>query len=160
MLEKDMYDSWKSNGVKHDHQATWTNDLESVEKCPLICHSIEENEMTRPKKYSELSATEQFKLIVISRQTYHLQGITTKERECKLYDEFYKFAYKKGETLQEGDDPLIINHLMSIPTAVITHRYPTTNNQLRNSSNPRQQATINDGRITLQPVQGRQISFC
>ncbi|GJU06920.1 hypothetical protein Tco_1123350 [Tanacetum coccineum] len=32
--------------------------------------------------------------------------------------------------------------------AVITSRYPTTNNQLRNSSNPRQQATINDGRIT------------
>ncbi|GKD61350.1 hypothetical protein Tco_1298859, partial [Tanacetum coccineum] len=30
---------------------------------------------------------------------------------------------------------------------------------LRNSSNPRQQATINDGRVTLQPVQGRQISF-
>ncbi|GJT90773.1 integrase, catalytic region, zinc finger, CCHC-type containing protein [Tanacetum coccineum] len=26
-------------------------------------------------------------------------------------------------------------------------------------SNPRQQATINDGRVTLQPVQGRQISF-
>ncbi|GKE83064.1 retrovirus-related pol polyprotein from transposon TNT 1-94, partial [Tanacetum coccineum] len=35
----------------------------------------------------------------------------------------------------------------------------TTNNQLRNSSNPRQQATINDGRVTLQSVQGRQISF-
>nr|GEW78221.1 retrovirus-related Pol polyprotein from transposon TNT 1-94 [Tanacetum cinerariifolium] len=30
---------------------------------------------------------------------------------------------------------------------------------LRNSSNPWQQATINDGRITLQPVQERQISF-
>ncbi|GJZ26253.1 integrase, catalytic region, zinc finger, CCHC-type containing protein [Tanacetum coccineum] len=37
--------------------------------------------------------------------------------------------------------------------------YPTTNNQLRNSSNPRQQATINDGRVTVQPVQGRQISY-
>nr|GEX03132.1 hypothetical protein [Tanacetum cinerariifolium] len=31
--------------------------------------------------------------------------------------------------------------------------------ELRNSSNPRQQATINDGRVTLQPVHGRQISF-
>ncbi|GJR23446.1 retrovirus-related pol polyprotein from transposon TNT 1-94 [Tanacetum coccineum] len=30
---------------------------------------------------------------------------------------------------------------------------------MRNSSNPRQQATINDGRVTLQPVQRRQISF-
>ncbi|GKD36764.1 retrovirus-related pol polyprotein from transposon TNT 1-94 [Tanacetum coccineum] len=31
--------------------------------------------------------------------------------------------------------------------------------QLRNSPNPRKQATINDGKVTLQPVQGRQISF-
>nr|GEW72266.1 hypothetical protein [Tanacetum cinerariifolium] len=30
---------------------------------------------------------------------------------------------------------------------------------MRNSSNPRQQATINDGRVTLQLVQGRQFSF-
>ncbi|GKA39342.1 hypothetical protein Tco_0731893 [Tanacetum coccineum] len=52
-----------------------------------------------------------------------------------------------------------IDHMMSFLSAVITSRYPTTNNQLRNSSNPRQQATINDGRVTLQPVQGRQISF-
>nr|GEV86053.1 hypothetical protein [Tanacetum cinerariifolium] len=37
---------------------------------------------------------------------------------------------------------------------VVTSRYPTTNNQLRNSSNPKQQATINDERVTLHPVQG------
>ncbi|GJY63992.1 hypothetical protein Tco_0465452 [Tanacetum coccineum] len=35
----------------------------------------------------------------------------------------------------------------------------THNNQLRNSSNPRQQATINDGRVTLQLIQERQTSF-
>ncbi|GKE07048.1 retrovirus-related pol polyprotein from transposon TNT 1-94, partial [Tanacetum coccineum] len=61
---------------------------------------------------------------------------------------------------QKGDDPIdAINHMMSFLTAVVTSRYPTTNNQLRNSSNPRQQATINDGRVTLQPIQGRQTSF-
>ncbi|GJX72981.1 retrovirus-related pol polyprotein from transposon TNT 1-94 [Tanacetum coccineum] len=49
--------------------------------------------------------------------------------------------------------------MMSFLTAVVTFRYPTTNNQLRNSSNPRQQATINDGRVTIQPVQGRNISY-
>ncbi|GJV37603.1 hypothetical protein Tco_1410080 [Tanacetum coccineum] len=49
--------------------------------------------------------------------------------------------------------------MMSFLTAVVTSRYPTTNIQLRNSSNPRQQATINDGRVTLQPVQRRQTSF-
>ncbi|GJR69199.1 hypothetical protein Tco_0015264 [Tanacetum coccineum] len=61
---------------------------------------------------------------------------------------------------QKGDDPIdAINHMMSFLTAVVTSCYPTTNNQLRNSSNPRQQATINNGRVTLQPNSGRQTSF-
>ncbi|GJV75975.1 hypothetical protein Tco_1507559 [Tanacetum coccineum] len=108
-----------------------------------------------------------------------MQGtsLTKQERECKLYDEFDKFAYKKGETLRDfylrfslllnglniynrGDDPIdAINHVISFLTDVVTSRYPATNNQLRNSSNPRQQATITDGRVILQPVQGRQTSF-
>nr|GFA13285.1 retrovirus-related Pol polyprotein from transposon TNT 1-94 [Tanacetum cinerariifolium] len=47
---------------------------------------------------------------------------------------------------QKGDDPTdAINHMMSFLTAVVTSRYPPTNNQLRNSSNPHQQATINNG---------------
>nr|GFD23469.1 hypothetical protein [Tanacetum cinerariifolium] len=37
---------------------------------------------------------------------------------------------------------------------IVTSCYATTNNQMRNSSNPRQQAIINEGRVTLQPVQG------
>nr|GEZ16066.1 hypothetical protein [Tanacetum cinerariifolium] len=58
---------------------------------------------------------------------------------------------------QKGDDPIDgINHMMSFLTAVVTSRYPATNNQLRTSSNPRQQATINNGRVTIQPIQGRQ----
>nr|GFC41252.1 hypothetical protein [Tanacetum cinerariifolium] len=46
--------------------------------------------------------------------------------------------------------------MMSLLTLVVTSRYPTTKNQLRTSSNPRQQATINYGRVTIQPIQGRQ----
>ncbi|GJT32706.1 hypothetical protein Tco_0923125 [Tanacetum coccineum] len=177
-----------------------------------------------------------------------MQGtsLTKQERECKLYDEFDKFTYKKGESLHEyylrftlllndmniykmpleqfqvntkflntlpnewskfvtdaklakdlhttnvdqlhayleqherhanevrlmhecnsdpralvaSDDPIdAINHLMSFLTAVVTSRYPTTNNRLRTSSNPRQQATIYDGKVTVQPVQGRQTTF-
>ncbi|GKD16538.1 zf-CCHC domain-containing protein [Tanacetum coccineum] len=49
--------------------------------------------------------------------------------------------------------------MMSFLTVVVTSRYPTTNNQLRNLSNPRQQANINNGRVTLQPIQGRQTSL-
>ncbi|GJW91524.1 hypothetical protein Tco_0169077 [Tanacetum coccineum] len=69
MLEKDMYDSWKSimelymMNRQHGRMI-----LESVENGPLIWPSIEENEVTKPKKYSKLSATEAIQMIVISRQ--------------------------------------------------------------------------------------------
>nr|GFA16439.1 hypothetical protein [Tanacetum cinerariifolium] len=250
-----------------------------------------------PKKYSELSATEAIQADCDVKATnIILQGLppevyalvsthkvekktmgknskgtslTKQERECKLYDEFDKFAYKKGESLrdfylrfslllndmniynmkleqfqvntkflntlppewskfvtdvklyasqaqsstpisitypsndfqssvhhnvynpslsipqveytpavhqqsdfsqpktglvvpvfQKGNDSIdTINHMMSFLTTVVTSRYPPTNNQLRNSSNPRQQATINNGRVTIQPIQGRQKSL-
>nr|GFB79646.1 hypothetical protein [Tanacetum cinerariifolium] len=58
---------------------------------------------------------------------------------------------------QKGDDPIdVINHMMSFLTAAVTLRYPATNNQLRTSSNPRQQATINNRRVTIQPIQRSQ----
>nr|GEY17828.1 hypothetical protein [Tanacetum cinerariifolium] len=61
---------------------------------------------------------------------------------------------------QKGDDPIdAINHMMSFLIAVVTLRYPPTNNQLRTSSNPRQQATINNRRVTIQLIQGRQNSM-
>nr|GFB56049.1 hypothetical protein [Tanacetum cinerariifolium] len=61
---------------------------------------------------------------------------------------------------QKGDDPInAINHMMSFLTVVVISLYPLTNNQLRNLSNPRQQATINNGRVTAQPIQGRQNSL-
>ncbi|GKA96551.1 hypothetical protein Tco_0818646 [Tanacetum coccineum] len=55
------------------------------------------------------------------------------------------------------DDPIAcLNKAMAFLTAVASSRFPTTNNQLRTSSNPRNQATIQDGRVTVQQVQGRQ----
>ncbi|GKD73691.1 hypothetical protein Tco_1331973 [Tanacetum coccineum] len=45
---------------------------------------------------------------------------------------------------------------MTFLTTAITSRFPTTNNQLRTSSNLRNQATIQDGRVIVQQVQGRQ----
>ncbi|GJR26331.1 hypothetical protein Tco_1102563 [Tanacetum coccineum] len=133
MLEKDMYDSWKSimelymMNRQHGRMI-----LESVENGPLIWPTIEENGVTRPKKYSELSATEAIQADCdIKATNIILQGLppevyalvsnhkvakelweriqllmqgtslTKQERECKLYDEFDKFAYKKGETLRD-----------------------------------------------------------
>nr|GEX77670.1 retrovirus-related Pol polyprotein from transposon TNT 1-94 [Tanacetum cinerariifolium] len=60
---------------------------------------------------------------------------------------------------QKGDDPIdAINHMMSFLTTVVTSRYLATNNQLKTLSNPQQQPTINNGRVTIQPIQGRQNS--
>ncbi|GJW96696.1 retrovirus-related pol polyprotein from transposon TNT 1-94 [Tanacetum coccineum] len=106
--------------------------LESVENGPLIWPLIEENGVTRPKKYSELSATEAIQADCdIKATNIILQGLppevyalvsnhkvakelweiiqllmqgtslTKQERECKLYGEFDKFAYKKWETLRK-----------------------------------------------------------
>nr|GFA08178.1 hypothetical protein [Tanacetum cinerariifolium] len=103
--------------------------LESVENGPLLWPTIEENRMTRPKKYSELSATEVIQADCDVKATnIILQGLPP----------------------EKGDDPIDdINHMMSFLTAVVTSWYPPTNNQPRNSSNPRQQATINNGRVTV-----------
>ncbi|GJT88243.1 hypothetical protein Tco_1069960 [Tanacetum coccineum] len=88
-----------------------------------------------------------------------MQGtsLTKQERECKLYDEFDKFAYKKGETLRltvpvfkQGDNPIdAINHMMSFLSAVVTSRYPTTNNQLRNSTYTPGASRSNSGKQRL-----------
>nr|GEV35837.1 copia protein [Tanacetum cinerariifolium] len=113
--------------------------LESVENGPLIWPSIEENEVTRPKKYSELSATEAIQADCDVKATnIILQGLPP----------------------EKCDDPIDdINHMMLFLTAIVTSWYPPTNNQLRNSSNPRQQATINNERITIQPIQRRHTSL-
>nr|GEW74524.1 retrovirus-related Pol polyprotein from transposon TNT 1-94 [Tanacetum cinerariifolium] len=199
MLEKDMYDTWKS-------------------RMDLYMLNIQHGRMILESIDNAIQADCDVKATNII-----LQGLPPKVyalRECKLYDEFDKFAYKKGESLCDfylrfslllndmniynmkleqfqvntkflntlppewskfvtdvkchhssllsmdhhiilhSDDPIdAINHMMSFLTAVVTSRYPPTNNQLRNSSNPRQQATINNGRVTIQAIQGRQNSL-
>nr|GEW58288.1 hypothetical protein [Tanacetum cinerariifolium] len=133
MLEKDMYDSWKiiielyMLNRQHGRMI-----LESVKNGPLLWPTVKENEVTRPNKYSKLSATKAIQadcdvkatniiLQVLPPEVYALvsthkvakelweiiqmlmQGtsLTKQERECKLYDEFDKFAYKKGESLRD-----------------------------------------------------------
>nr|GEZ42130.1 hypothetical protein [Tanacetum cinerariifolium] len=55
---------------------------------------------------------------------------------------------------QKSDDPIdAINDMMSFLTVVVTSRYPPINNQLITSSNPHQQATINNGRTELSAEQ-------
>ncbi|GJT94790.1 hypothetical protein Tco_1090308 [Tanacetum coccineum] len=68
------------------------------------------------------------------------------------------FLNTANPTLENAPTTISSNNLLfSQPTPL--SRYPTTNNQLRTSLNPRQQATIYDGKVTVQPVQGRHTSY-
>ncbi|GKC73227.1 integrase, catalytic region, zinc finger, CCHC-type containing protein [Tanacetum coccineum] len=57
----------------------------------------------------------------------------------------------------QRDDPIAcLNKKMAFLTSVASSRFLSTNNQLKTSFNLRNQATIQDGRVTVQQVQGRQ----
>nr|GEY87830.1 Gag-Pol polyprotein [Tanacetum cinerariifolium] len=218
MLEKDMYDSWKSRMelymLNHQHGRMILESVENAEAIQADCDVKATNIILQglPLEVYTLVSTHKVTKELWKRIQMLMQGtsLTKQERECKLYDEFDKFAYRKGESLrdfylrfslllndmnmynmkleqfqmeyaptvhqqfkfsspetglvvlvfQKGDDPIdAINHMMSFLTAVVTLRYPATNNQLKTSSNPRQQATINNGRVTIQPIQRRQTSM-
>nr|GEU96871.1 hypothetical protein [Tanacetum cinerariifolium] len=157
--------------------------LESVENGVLIWPSIKENGMTRPKKYSELSHTKEIQVDCdIKAMNIILQGLPpeiyalfttmfilhhpsiTQVEYAPSVNQQPEFSQPDSglivSVFQKGDDQIdSINHMISFLTAVVTSRYPTTNNQLRKSSSLRQQATINNGRVTLQPIQGRQTSL-
>nr|GEY19120.1 hypothetical protein [Tanacetum cinerariifolium] len=194
MLEKDMYDSWKSRMelymLNRQHGKMI---LESVEHGPLLWPTIEEDGVTRLKKNSEFSAAEAIQadcdvkatniiLQALPLEIYALIDYPVTDTSSLVNHNAYMASnsapqidyapmvqhsseYSPPETglmvlvFQKRDDPIdVINHMMSLLTVVVTSRYLATNNQLRTSSNPRQQATINNGWVTIQPIQGRQNS--
>nr|GEW55754.1 hypothetical protein [Tanacetum cinerariifolium] len=56
-----------------------------------------------------------------------------------------------------GDDLIAyLNKAMAFLTPVASLRFPSANNQFRTSLNQRNYATIQNGRVTVQQVQGRQ----
>nr|GEY43450.1 hypothetical protein [Tanacetum cinerariifolium] len=207
MLEKDMYDSWKIKmelymmNIQHGKII-----LESVENAiQADCDVKETNIILQglPPEVYALFINHKVAKELWERIQLLMQGtsLTKQERECKLYEEFDKFAYKKRESLHEFylrftlflNDMNIYNMKLEqfqVNTKFLNTLPPewskfmtdvklvgdlhTTNvdqlhaylgqhefyaNKLRNSSNPRQQATINNGRVTLQPIQGRQTSL-
>ncbi|GJS57600.1 hypothetical protein Tco_0652384 [Tanacetum coccineum] len=183
--------------------------LESVEHGPFIWPMIEENGVTKTKKYEELSATKKIQVDCDLKETniilqglpsdvyslvnHHrvtkdlwekvqllMQGtsLTKQERECKLYDVNTKFLNSlPPEWSKFVTDVKLVRNLHTtkfdqLHAYLEQHklhankvRVMRERNQdplalvLRNSSNPRQQETIHDGMVTVQPVQGRQSSL-
>ncbi|GJT03545.1 hypothetical protein Tco_0824714 [Tanacetum coccineum] len=105
MLDKDLYDSWKSRMELYmqnrEHRRMI---LESVKHGPLIWPTVEDNGVIRTKKYAELYAAEKIQADCDMKATnIILQGLPANiyslERECKLYDAFDEFTHIKGESL-------------------------------------------------------------
>ncbi|GKD13122.1 hypothetical protein Tco_1197529, partial [Tanacetum coccineum] len=80
------------------------------------------------------------------------------------FDHLYGYLRQREAHTNEGCDTFLpsddviasLNKAMDFISTTFTSHYPPTNNQLRTSSNPRNQATIQDGRVTVQTVHGRQ----
>ncbi|GKD92106.1 retrovirus-related pol polyprotein from transposon TNT 1-94 [Tanacetum coccineum] len=104
MLDKDLYDSWKSRMELYmqnrEHKRMI---LESVEHCPLIWPTIEENGVTMTKKYAELSPTEKIqadcdmKVINII-----LQGLPTDIYSFVNHNRVAKDLWEKVQLLMQG----------------------------------------------------------
>nr|GEU36642.1 hypothetical protein [Tanacetum cinerariifolium] len=106
-----------------------------IENGPLVYPNVEEDWQTRPKKYSKLTEAQQL------------------QDDCNVQATniiLHSLPPDQGEDLID-----CINKVMAFLFAVAS-RFLALNNQLRMSSNPRNHATIQDRRVIVQQVQGRQ----
>ncbi|GKB81537.1 hypothetical protein Tco_0948432 [Tanacetum coccineum] len=78
--------------------------LESVENGPLIWPSIEENGVTRPKKYSELSHTEAIQADCDIKETnIILQGLPPEVYALVINHKVAKETFGKNSNLMQED---------------------------------------------------------
>ncbi|GJV88023.1 retrovirus-related pol polyprotein from transposon TNT 1-94 [Tanacetum coccineum] len=91
----------------------------------------------------------------VSHQQYYSQSSTTTP---SIHIQPYFADNTQLDLSLSSTDNLIENLINTL--ALLTQSYkiylPQTNNQLRTSSNPRNQAIVQDGRVVVQNVQGRQ----
>nr|GEW34811.1 hypothetical protein [Tanacetum cinerariifolium] len=104
MLEKNMYDSWKSQMelymMNRQHERMI---LKSVENGPLLWPSIEENGVTRPKKYSGLSAIEAIQADCDVKETnIILQGLPLKVYALVINHKVSKELWKRIQLFMQG----------------------------------------------------------
>nr|GEX10827.1 putative ribonuclease H-like domain-containing protein [Tanacetum cinerariifolium] len=193
ILEKDMYDSWRSRmelyilNRQHGRMI-----LEFIEHGPLLWPSVTEDGVTRLKKYFELSSAEATQadcdvkatniiLQALPPEIYALSYHQPQfQQQASPYQSSpYTTTYHTPQFVSQGsssnlsisypmnDTSSTVNHNAYISSApqidyVLIAHHPSefssveTGLVLRTSSNPRQQAIINDGRVTIQLIQGRQ----
>nr|GFC69786.1 hypothetical protein [Tanacetum cinerariifolium] len=102
MLEKDMYDSCKKDRVTRLKKYSELSASESIQAdCDVKAKNIILQAL--PSEIYALVSIHKVAKDLWERIQMLMQGtsLTKQERECKLYDEFDKFAYRKGETLRD-----------------------------------------------------------
>ncbi|GKC14319.1 hypothetical protein Tco_1011101 [Tanacetum coccineum] len=101
MLEKDLYDSWQS---RMELTKTY-EELSATKKIQVDC-DVKATNIILQGLPSDVYALVNHHIVakdLWERVQLLMQGtsLTKQERECKLYDDFDKFAYIKGESLHQ-----------------------------------------------------------
>ncbi|GJS66305.1 hypothetical protein Tco_0680869 [Tanacetum coccineum] len=126
MLDKDLYNSWKSRMElymqKREHERMI---LESVENGPLIWPIVEENGVTRTKKYVELSAAEKIQANCdIKATNIILQGLPADIYSLVNHHRVAKDLWERVQLLMQGTsltkqerECKLYDHLISLLTS-------------------------------------------
>ncbi|GJV81462.1 hypothetical protein Tco_1517332 [Tanacetum coccineum] len=104
MLDKDLYDSWKSRMELYmQNREHGRMIFESVEHGLLIWPTIEENGMTRTKKYAELSTTKKIQADCDHKVTnIILQGLPSDIYSLVNHHKVSKDLWEKVQLLMQG----------------------------------------------------------
>ncbi|GJT31175.1 hypothetical protein Tco_0911450 [Tanacetum coccineum] len=103
MLDKELYDSWKS--IMELYMTKKIHELTLADAIQADCDVKATNIILQgsPTEVYVLVSHHKVAKDLWERIQLLMQGtsLTKQERECKLYDEFDKLSYKKGETLRD-----------------------------------------------------------
>ncbi|GKD36806.1 hypothetical protein Tco_1257013 [Tanacetum coccineum] len=104
MLDKNLYDSWKSRMELYmQNREHGRMILKSVEHGPLIWPTIEENGVTRTKKYVELSTTEKIQADCDLKETnIILQGLPSDIYSLFNHHRVAKDLWERIQLLMQG----------------------------------------------------------
>nr|GFA18681.1 hypothetical protein [Tanacetum cinerariifolium] len=104
MLDKDLYDSWKSRMelyIQNIEQKRMI--LESVKHGPLICPTIKENRVTRTKKYVELSTAKKIHVDCDMKATNIIfQGLPADVYSLVNHHRVSKDLWERVQLLMQG----------------------------------------------------------
>nr|GEU73890.1 hypothetical protein [Tanacetum cinerariifolium] len=113
--------------------------------------TIEENGVTRTKKYAELSIVEKIQADCDMKATNIIfQGLPADIYSLVNHHRVSKDLWERVQLLMQDDLIAYLTKVMAFLIAAASSRFPSTNNQLRTFSNLRNQATVQDGRVIVQ----------